>query len=429
MGIRLFILGVFQLSLQMFFQVSYAAPVIVSEKDLDAQYEKSVNQLLENLNHEDIRRGAVIASPSKNDPDYFYHWTRDAALVQDSLLQAYLAKPSEELSKKLTENFINWVEFEYRAQRSSSFTTAALGEPKFNVDGTVFAGPWGRPQNDGPALRALTMSKWALALIQAGRKEWVRQYLYSSDLPATKIIKTDLEYTSRNWQVPSFDLWEEVSGLHYYTLSIQKKALILGAALAEKMDDPFAGRYYREQAVYVNDELLKFTDSIHGFVIATRNQTDGWTNKKSKLDVAVVLGTLHGYLDQENLEAVAITAQNLEQNFRSLYAINKQKNLSTAIGRYPEDVYDGNGFSGGNPWFLATHAYAEFYCKLSQRNGGSLNLQQKGIGYLYRTLTHVDRRNGEMSEQYSRQNGYLMGASHLSWSYASFITAYLACLK
>jgi glucoamylase len=29
---------------------------------------------------------------------------------------------------------------------SGTLTTGGLGEPKFNVDGTAFTGPWGRPQ-------------------------------------------------------------------------------------------------------------------------------------------------------------------------------------------------------------------------------------------------------------------------------------------
>ena len=32
-----------------------------------------------------------------------------------------------------------------------------MGEPKINIDGTPYNDPWGRPQNDGPALRGLNM--------------------------------------------------------------------------------------------------------------------------------------------------------------------------------------------------------------------------------------------------------------------------------
>jgi len=43
------------------------------------------------------------------------------------------------------------------ANPSGTFLPAGLGlgEPKYQVDGTRFNGAWGRPQRDGPALRAL----------------------------------------------------------------------------------------------------------------------------------------------------------------------------------------------------------------------------------------------------------------------------------
>jgi glucoamylase len=34
---------------------------------------------------------------------------------------------------------------------------SGLGEPKFNVDMSSFTGSWGRPQRDGPALRAIVL--------------------------------------------------------------------------------------------------------------------------------------------------------------------------------------------------------------------------------------------------------------------------------
>lgn len=40
-----------------------------------------------------------------------------------------------------------------------------LGEPKFNVDMTAFTGAWGRPQRDGPPLRATAMITYANWLI------------------------------------------------------------------------------------------------------------------------------------------------------------------------------------------------------------------------------------------------------------------------
>lgn len=43
------------------------------------------------------------------------------------------------------------------ANPSGTFLPAGLGlgEPKYQVDGSRFNGAWGRPQRDGPALRAI----------------------------------------------------------------------------------------------------------------------------------------------------------------------------------------------------------------------------------------------------------------------------------
>lgn len=48
---------------------------------------------------------------------------------------------------------------------SGTLSTGGLGEPKFNVDKTAFTGAWGRPQRDGPALRATAMIAYANHLI------------------------------------------------------------------------------------------------------------------------------------------------------------------------------------------------------------------------------------------------------------------------
>ncbi|RQM05013.1 hypothetical protein DH86_00003734, partial [Scytalidium sp. 3C] len=48
---------------------------------------------------------------------------------------------------------------------SGGLSSGGLGEPKFNVDLSAFTGSWGRPQRDGPALRAtalITYSKWLI---------------------------------------------------------------------------------------------------------------------------------------------------------------------------------------------------------------------------------------------------------------------------
>lgn len=51
---------------------------------------------------------------------------------------------------------------------SGGLSSGGLGEPKFNVDETAFTGPWGRPQRDGPALRATALIDFGQWLIVCG---------------------------------------------------------------------------------------------------------------------------------------------------------------------------------------------------------------------------------------------------------------------
>lgn len=69
-----------------------------------------------------------------------------------------------------------------------------LGEPKFNVDGTRFNGNWGRPQRDGPALRAIAIITYANWLIEQGETERVKTIIWP-------IISNDLSYVGQYWYI------------------------------------------------------------------------------------------------------------------------------------------------------------------------------------------------------------------------------------
>lgn len=392
------------------------------------QYSRSVSLLLKNLPEDPAQQGAVLASPTTQ---YRFHWTRDAALTWDSLRRVY-QQSTGKTREQLFEKFQSWVAFERKAVQNAVSAGLSRGEPKFYPDARPYTGDWGRPQDDGPALRSLVMSEWALQLLSQGERSFVLRELYRPELPADSIIKSDLEYTASHWNHHSFDPWEEIKGLNFYSLAVKRKALLVGARLASALGDDGAAEFYLSRARDILKTLELFTDAPRGYVISTINQTDGWNHKTSLLDAAVILGIIHGPQDSEYMKsqglAVERTFQELAQRFRSLYPIN-QGEITPLIGRYPEDVYDGFGFSGGNPWFLTTHAFGEFLCTNGHTTSPSQSeyFLNEGRSYLIRTLRHRDQSTGEMSEQMSRFNGYLTGVSHLTWSYASFITAVHSC--
>jgi glucoamylase len=275
---------------------------------------------------------------------------------------------------------------------------------------------------DGPPLRALVVARYADFLLKRGEPldgEYVRANLYNpsklisrgalsfllygrnkedhllSEVPfrAGSILKSDLEYVAHNWNKTSFDLWyvsahdfsftrfrsltlltlalhvcrEEINGHHFFTLLSSYRALKHGAALALDMDDPLASDFYQKQADSIALKLESFWLSDDGYVTAT---LDAGSFGRSGLDAAVLLAVLHvGGKDDEPWSAtddrVLATIVRFVQSFEhGLYAINEGEGRkgwkgAIAVGRYMEDVYDGDGKSKANPWFIATYGVSQ----------------------------------------------------------------------
>lgn len=101
--------------------------------------------------------GVVIASPSTVNPDYLYTWTRDSALTMKTVIDEFIAG-----NKALEPTIKNYIKAQAIQQTltnpSGNFQSGAgLGEPKYLISLARFNGAWGRPQRDGPALRAIAL--------------------------------------------------------------------------------------------------------------------------------------------------------------------------------------------------------------------------------------------------------------------------------
>lgn len=177
----------------------------------------------------------VVASPSREAPDYYYSWTRDSALAIKVLVDRYgdelasghpapfagyqmrmhtqgqqvLAASHESglsghLAMPLRTLLENWALSEKIHQVKAASVPAGQGEPKFYAgDGGVYMGPWGRPQTDGPALRASVLMQFARLI---GLSDpFTKQHLYHSSLDGASLIKNDLEYVAHHWSKPTFD--------------------------------------------------------------------------------------------------------------------------------------------------------------------------------------------------------------------------------
>lgn len=86
-----------------------------------------------------------------------------------------------------------------------------LGEAKYMVDLTQFTGAWGRPQRDGPPLRAIALMGYAKWLLDNG-------YTSTAQTVVWPVMKNDLSYSAQYWNQTGFDLWEEVQGSSFFTI-------------------------------------------------------------------------------------------------------------------------------------------------------------------------------------------------------------------
>jgi len=226
---------------------------------------------------------------------------------------------------------------------SGAFLPAGLGlgEPKYNVDGTRFNGAWGRPQRDGPALRAtalITYSKW---LIKNGKSKDVKTRIWP-------VIANDLSYVGQYWNSTGFDLWEEVQGSSFFTTQAQHRALAEGTDLAKTLGVTCTGC---DQA----PQVLCFLQSSFWngkFIVSNINVNNGRTG----IDGNSILGSIanfdiDAYCDSPtyqpcNNKALA-NFKALVDAFRDAYSINHgiPVGQGVAVGRYTEDIY-----MGGNPW-------------------------------------------------------------------------------
>ena len=458
---------------------SQQQPQIVLGEWLKFETAQVKPRLMSNL----LSNGAVLASPSQSDPDYYYHWTRDAALTMDTVAGLYEGTTDAGERSRYLAAMKNYAYFSRQLLNAPSLSGeqhnhyANLGEPKYFVNGAAFSRDWGRPQTDGPALCAITF----LHFLEIAKKDAAQRPFDSDTIRVMKeALVANLDYTAYHWHDSGYDLWEEIKGQHFYNGMAQRRALLSGAEWMQQIGQRDTADFYFRQAAALTVQLQRFWDGNRGYLQATLERSGGLDYKSSNLDTAIVLAALHTDENQEFFgpghDQVLVTAEKLRNIFGVIHPINQRTtdgggiSLAPGIGRYPEDRYDGNGTSEGHGWFLATAALAEvhyraalhfaanghieinktnapFFRSLPKVEGESEVLQvadiEQGLTlrpsqakfkatlramllagdqYLARIRHHASS-SGSIAEQFDRHTGFMRGARDLTWSFASLITA------
>jgi glucoamylase len=421
---------------------------------VDRQYRHSANAMLSSVSPLGIvktrpgfgqtvvpEKGSIVASPVlaayDPDPDYFFHWYRDSALVIDALRLLF---EQGSVGPGALAQFSDFVRFSlslqnldgralvaapaWRTRVAPEFTRflrtdadlacvygeAVAAETRVNPDGTLDITSWGRPQHDGPALRALTLLRWQ------------PHARLDADLNAalSVLLRADLAFTRHRWREPCFDIWEEENGLHYYTLCVTAAALEAGAIWLQERGDGQEAQAARAEAETIRRTLDGYWLADKGY-IRSRVLASGERSAK-ELDIAVILAALHGS-DNGATHSVRdarmhATLARLEALFDADYPINRHRppSRAPAMGRYAGDVY----YSGG-AYYFSTLAAAEFCFRAAAGADGAQPLIEHGDAFL-ETVRSFTPPSGDLSEQFDQRTGTQTSARHLAWSYAAFIS-------
>lgn len=319
---------------------------------MSAYLSKILERIIENTNTT-THKGIIVASPSTT-PPYKFHWIRDSALV----MRVFIDKYTKTEDSEYFEYIMNYIENETKVQDLN--TRSGLGEPKINIDCTAFDGEWGRPQNDGPALRGIMMLKI------------IKCFKYKYDIIINKliipVIMKDLNYILENYDKVSFDIWEEKIGWHFYTRVVQLKFLM------DIIDELKLFQFSEEMINKIKTvkERLKLSINDHIGKNENGNYVISSFDKDGKIikyeDSANILALTHVDFDDEilnifGLESILHTSDNLLDYFRGKYN-DSELNL---VGRYKDDKY-----YDGHIWIICSLAMAQVYLEIYKRRNKSI---------------------------------------------------------
>lgn len=428
------------------------------------------------------RRGSVVASPTIDanvQPDYFFHWLRDSALVMNALALAIERGYANETACRHLQDFVEFSLETNRLDGPARVATKGVGETsrpelarylrsrreleavvgervlseaRFNPDGSLDILKWARPQCDGPALRASTLLRH-IPLFERGGAE-----------PARELLRADLGFALGHIGDPCYDIWEHRFGHHYHTRVVSLAALTRGAAWARGAGQTAEAELYETAACELRRQLDYHWRAEDGFYLSAIKATT--TPADVDLDSAIVLAVAnaglpngrHSVLDPR----VQSTLERLEDLFISLFPINR----SIGPGEVPLlGRFRGDGYFGGGVFLISALAAAEAYYRLARHIHveGTLRVdddnqrflercglwelrgrgpeavlregdERRAVAALFRargdsilkTLSRYTPPSGEMSEQLDKTSGEPSSAQNLAWSYAAFVSAFAA---
>lgn len=394
--------------------------------------------------------GCVLASPSwpafpgnvaPVSYDYYFNWTRDAAITVSVVLSQ---APSQIPTEAATGVLGSYLDFASTCQSSPS-----LGQAKYTPQG----GPTNTAdESDGPALRVITILQGFAELDPA------------TQAVARDVIAADLGYIldGDRYQQSTVTLWEDTEGQSLFARTVHLRCLnrVIAAGPALNIGVPANAE---AAAAWLAQQLPSHWSAGDQRYISVLGANRLGGDPAAPYDPAIdpILACLYGdgipVSDPRLLSTAAQVRAQWAGGGSDEYPINADdagRGIGPLIGRYLGDQYDGASLTSdtGHPWVVCTCGFAQLYYELAgaiaagtptpadplaatflEQVGVSASdpasqvaaaLRAAGDSMMNAVVYHSNHL--ELSEQFDQSSGYERSVANLPWSYAAYLLAIAA---
>lgn len=375
--------------------------------------EKTIEQFKKSLliirTHTD-NTGGIIASGDSTmlqygKDNYTYIWHRDGAFVAMALDKAGY----KEVARKFYQ-FSN-----------DTITDEGYFFHKYRSDRSLGSSWHGWITPDGKHRLPIQEDETALVISAL----W-HHYTYTKDLEFIEniynsLIKKagDFILNYRNRQKlpkPTYDIWEQLWGIHTFTSATVYDALRSAADFANLLGKEKDSKAYSEAAEEVREAILRnLYNEKSKFFYKYVDFEDGEIHHDETIDISSFYGLFH-------FNVLPIDDPLLEESFATVNEKLMCKTDICGVARYENDEYYrvGEGYPG-NPWIVTTLWVAQYYIAKAK--------SKKDMEEPKRLLEWAVARafsSGIFPEQVNPYTGLGLSAAPLIWSHAEFVTTVIS---
>jgi oligosaccharide amylase len=356
--------------------------------------------------------GAILAA---NDYDvaeratdhYGYLWTRDGALVANSLDKAGYSH--------ITRKFFD---FCGRVVHKNGYFLQ-----KYNPDGTVASGwhaAWDahRKETLVPIQEDETaLVIWALWEHYALHRdiEFAHRLYRRMTVPCAEFM-ADFRHPDIKLPMPSWNLWEDRKGIHTFTCATVVAGLRAAANFAMLFaENDRAERYIRtsnEIVVAIREHL--YSKEQGRFLRSLQLLPDGGFECDATVDASLfAIFYFECFMPDD------------EMVINTMKAVEERLTVGRGIARFQHDGYMRvSSEIAGNPWFICTLWLAEYYIAIAK----TASDLKKAADLLAWTVEHA-LPSGVLAEQMDPLSGKQVSVSPLTWSHSTFVSCVLSYLN